>query len=384
MPRLLIDATPVKADSKGVGRYAYHVCLQMAVRLPEDWSIYVLVHDNARDLFSRNFRGELIGVKQSSEIVHGAFTLGNYAEKLRADLLLKTLESSGSVPVPTVTICHDIDALILAAQGRPQLLRCFIDKLKHFLRRRALQRSEFVVCNSQFTREAVQQYYGISQARTAVGYCAVDERFYQMSSAVNKEKTRQQYGVQNFVLTFATGDPRENFKLLPAIARKLKELGVRTCLLIAGIRRSAPYALELRARLVESGLAEGEHFIFETFLGTDRFADLVALYTAADFYLELSLHEGFGMQLAEAMACGTTCVTSPKGALAEVSGGFGILIDPTSSDNIAETLKASYDARLHLRDNHAQVAYTKRFSWDAMGAVVARVLLKLAEKKLST
>src|ERR1051326_4906556 len=104
MPRLLIDATPVKADSKGVGRYAYHVCLQMAVRLPEDWSIYVLVHDNARDLFSRNFRGELIGVKQSSEIVHGAFTLGNYAEKLRPDLLLKTLERSGSVPVPTVTI----------------------------------------------------------------------------------------------------------------------------------------------------------------------------------------------------------------------------------------------------------------------------------------
>jgi len=381
MPRLLIDATPVKADAKGVGRYAYNVCLQMASQLPQNWSMHVLVHDDARDLFPRGFRGELVGVRKSSEIVHGMLTLSSYTKKLQPDILLKTVESSGRIPLPTVTICHDIDALILAAQGPQQPSRRFIDKFKHSLRRKALQNSEFVVCNSQFTREAVQSYYAIPQARTAVGYCAVDERFYEMSSMVNKEKTRQRYKVQKFILTFATGDPRENFKVLPSVGRKIKELGIQACMLIAGIRQSLPYFAELRACFTGYGLIEGKDFIFETFIGAERFADLVALYTAADFYLELSLHEGFGMQLAEAMACGTTCVTSPNGALAEVSGGFGIVIDPTSSENIAAVLKTSYEANLYLRDNRAQISYTRKFSWSAMGEVVAGVLQKLAERK---
>jgi len=380
MPRLLIDATPVKADAKGVGRYAYHVCLQMAARLPQDWGVSALVHGDARELFPRNFRGELISVRQAAEIVHGVF-LSSCVRKSRADVLLKTLESSGSVSIPTVTVCHDIDALILAAQGPQPSVRRYIDKFKHLLRRRALQNSEFVVCNSQFTQRAVQGYYGIPPARTAVGYCAVDERFYEISPTVDKEKTRQRYGVRNFVLTFATGDSRENFRLLPAITLKLKESGVPTCLLIAGIRHSLPYVAELRTRFMEFGLVEGEHFALEAFLGADRFADLVALYTAADFYLELSLHEGFGMQLAEAMACGTTCITSPNGALAEVSGSFGIIIDPTSTESIAAALKNSYSAKEHLRDNREQIAYTRKFSWDAMGEVVSGILLKAAHDK---
>src|SRR2546423_9116 len=108
MPRLLIDATPVQADAKGVGRYAYHVCLQMAARLPQDWGMHVLVHDRARDLFPRDFRGELVCVRQSSEIVHGVFGLNSYVKKLRAGILLKTLESAGQTRIPAVTICHDI------------------------------------------------------------------------------------------------------------------------------------------------------------------------------------------------------------------------------------------------------------------------------------
>ncbi len=385
MPKLLIDATPVRADAKGVGRYAYNVCLQLAERLPQDWEMHALVYGSAHDLFPQGFRGTLVSVRQASEIVHGAFTLTHYANKLQPDILLKTLESAGHVGVPTVTICHDIDALILAAQKSRRLVfrRC-IDACKYSLRRRALRKSEFVICNSQFTCTAVQRHYNIPPAGTAVAYCAVDPRFYEISLSLSKEKILKRYGVRNFVVTFATGDTRENFDLLPGVAHKLQTLEVPVCLLVAGTRLAAPYAKELRARFQELGLVEGKHFLLESFLDADRFEDLVGLYTAADFYLDLSLHEGFGMQLAEAMACGTTCVTSPNGALTEVSGGHAIFIDPTSADNVASVLKTSYDAHLHLRDNQAQVAYTRKFSWDEMGKIVTEVLLNLAHKKSST
>src|SRR5262249_34098932 len=146
-------------------------------------------------------------------------------------------------------------------------------------------------------------------------------------------------------------------------------------------RPTSAYVSELRNRFHELNLIEGKHFILESFLGADCFSDLVALYTAADFYLELSLHEGFGMQLAEAMACGTTCITSPNGALAEVGGGHTTFINPASVESIALGIKRSYETKLHMRNNDKQIAYTRKFSWDEMGKIVSGVLIKVADQK---
>ena len=52
-----------------------------------------------------------------------------------------------------------------------------------------------------------------------------------------------------------------------------------------------------------------------------------------------SLYEGFGLPLVEAMAMGTAIITSNLGAMAEVTQGAAILIDPYSIDSIAEGLK---------------------------------------------
>jgi len=206
----------------------------------------------------------------------------------------------------------------------------------------------------------------------------VDPRFHQISQTTDKASVRGRYGVKNFVLVFATGDPRENFRCYPALAARMTALGVNTCLLVAGVKPCAPYAIELKAEFKRLGLVEGGHFIFEDFLGEDRFQDLAELYTTADFYLELSLHEGFGMQLLEAMASGTTCVSSPRGALAEVGDGHVLLVDPTNVDEIALIVKRAYEGKLNLRDNREQIQYTNSFSWEKVGNTVAEILLKVA------
>jgi glycosyltransferase involved in cell wall biosynthesis len=107
----------------------------------------------------------------------------------------------------------------------------------------------------------------------------------------------------------------------------------------------------------------------------------VDLYSAADFYLELSLHEGFGMQLIEAMACGTTCISSPRGALTEVGSRYAIFADPTNPREIALVLRDAYQGGEHLRDNREQVQYTRQYSWDRAGSVVAGVLMQVAARE---
>ncbi len=213
-----------------------------------------------------------------------------------------------------------------------------------------------------------------------MAYCAVDPRFYEYSRAALPSRVRQKYGVPGFVLTFATGDMRENFTRLPDVAERMAALGVDTCLLVAGVRREKLYAAQLRQEFVRRGLTEGRHFQFEDFLGADRFRDLADLYATADFYLDLSLHEGFGMQLVEAMACGTTCISSPAGALREIGDRFAIFTDPTHPEAIASAIADAYRNNLHRRNNAEQVQYTRKFSWDNTGITVCRILQQIAER----
>jgi glycosyltransferase involved in cell wall biosynthesis len=58
--------------------------------------------------------------------------------------------------------------------------------------------------------------------------------------------------------------------------------------------------------------------------------DLDALFASAAVYVQASLHEGFGLSLAEAMLAGAVPVVTPAGALPEVVGETGVSIaEPT-------------------------------------------------------
>jgi len=77
---------------------------------------------------------------------------------------------------------------------------------------------------------------------------------------------------------------------------------------------------------------------------TDPWPDerLLTLYNAADVFITTSRGEGFGLTIAEALACGVPVVAQKCSAIPEVVGPGGILIDPIG----AITVPASQDLRL--------------------------------------
>jgi glycosyltransferase involved in cell wall biosynthesis len=66
--------------------------------------------------------------------------------------------------------------------------------------------------------------------------------------------------------------------------------------------------------------------------------DLPALYGGASVVVLPSLEEGFGLPALEAMACGTAVVASRRGALPEVVGDAGVLVDPEDERALAAAL----------------------------------------------
>ncbi|MCC6196676.1 MAG: glycosyltransferase family 4 protein, partial [Burkholderiales bacterium] len=65
------------------------------------------------------------------------------------------------------------------------------------------------------------------------------------------------------------------------------------------------------------------------------FPDLVARVHAAQFAVQPSLHEGFGLPALEAMAAGTPVLAGRAGALPEVCGDAALFCDPLSESDIA-------------------------------------------------
>jgi len=100
-----------------------------------------------------------------------------------------------------------------------------------------------------------------------------------------------------------------------------------------------------------------------------------SLYRGAEAVVFVSLYEGFGLPLLEAMTCGTPVVTSNTSALPEVAGDATLLVEPTSGDEIARAMEriiSDSDLRQQLRARG--LARTARFSWKDTADRVRQVL----------
>jgi glycosyltransferase involved in cell wall biosynthesis len=78
-----------------------------------------------------------------------------------------------------------------------------------------------------------------------------------------------------------------------------------------------------------------------------------------------SLYEGFGLPVAEALACGTPVLTSNVSSLPEVTGDAAVLVDPDDPDAIAEGMRRLVEDQA-LRDRLARAGPERasRFTWE--------------------
>jgi len=109
--------------------------------------------------------------------------------------------------------------------------------------------------------------------------------------------------------------------------------------------------------------------------------DLVRLYRGAIGFVFPSLHEGFGMPILEAMACGCPVITSNVTACPEVAGDAALLVNPRSVSDITSAilrLITESDLRSYLREKGLKRA--SEFTWRSSAEEHIRVFEKVLAK----
>jgi glycosyltransferase involved in cell wall biosynthesis len=109
---------------------------------------------------------------------------------------------------------------------------------------------------------------------------------------------------------------------------------------------------------------------------------LPALYNLAEMFVFPSLHEGFGLPVAEAMACGVPVIAGRTSSLPEVAGGAVEHIDPLDVDELGEAIARLARSR-EYRDHLAALGLRRAriFSWERAARETRDVYRRVAKRR---
>ena len=229
-----------------------------------------------------------------------------------------------------------------------------------FIQRPVVRRSPITLTVSEFSRRQIIEWYGVDEDRVASVGNGVSEVFTPQGEATECDKP--------YFLYVGNTKPHKNIStLLHAFAAVARTRDV-DCKLITNPNLSLHReidALDLGDRV-------------QTIGGIDD-QTLAEYYRGAVALIQPSFFEGFGLPIAEAMACGCPVIGANRTSIPEVMGGTGYLFDPRSAEELADVMH-------HVADDLAGRAdvvrrgldQAKRYRWQNVAENFQRALDRVA------
>jgi glycosyltransferase involved in cell wall biosynthesis len=242
------------------------------------------------------------------------------------------------------------------------------DQLNRWIEGPVMRSVEHVITVSEFSRRQAIGELGVPEQRISVVHDGVDAKFV---PGPKPQRLVERFGLAGKpVLLFLGGLKRR--KNLPVLLDAWRQVAMERAdaqLVVAG---SGPDLAMLRERARRIAPAGGVHFA-----GYVPEAEKVDYYNLADVFVSPSALEGFGLTVAEAMACARPVVVSDRGSLPEVvsAGEGGFLCKPDDVPGFARAvLELLGDERLRQKFGAANRARVERlFRWERAAAGVKRI-----------
>jgi glycosyltransferase involved in cell wall biosynthesis len=257
-----------------------------------------------------------------------------------------------------VATVHDI-----GWQVHPELYQPRVRMMYQALFPWVVRRADRFITPSRYTADDLVQRAGVSRSRIEVIHHGLDPRFL-VSDTLAKRSDGPPY-----LLAVGGVSPRKNTRrLIDAFTRWRERGGHRLAyrLLITGTSLDPEFAGAVAALPASVSL-----------LGYVDQAELPGIYAGAAAFLYPSIYEGFGLPIAEAMACGTPVVTSTTGAAPEIAGEAAVLVDPFDTASISEGIERATAPTEAERLRALGRERVKQFDWDVAAAATESVYRRL-------
>ena len=174
-----------------------------------------------------------------------------------------------------------------------------------------------------------------------------------------------------YILCVATLEPRKNItRLIQAYKQLPSEILDKYDLLIAGGKGWKTESIDSEIQSVKSSASTrlgevGEIRNKVRLLGAVDSNQLIALYQGASLFVFLSLYEGFGLPVLEAMAAGVPVVSSNVSSIPEFAKNYAILVNPCNVGEITKAMqKVLTSPNLASKMSQRGVERASEYTWE--------------------
>ncbi|HEY8550904.1 MAG TPA: glycosyltransferase family 1 protein [Vicinamibacterales bacterium] len=365
--RILIDYRPALRERSGVGEYI-HQLTQGLVRVSA-----------GRDeiaLFSSSLKDRLPGSP-----IPGTRAIDS---RIPARVLTRLWHQYGWPPIEWLAgqfdLVHSSRPTLVPSRGAARFVTVHdLDFLDHpertqaefrgdygALTRRHAQQADRVVAISAYTAGEVEARFEVPASRLVV--CRPGRPDWTPRTAPPPDP---------YVLFVGTLELRKNVGVLLDAYAQLVTAHPDTTprLILAG--RALPETAAWLERLARPPLAGRA-----THLGYILDAHRESLYRNAAVLVLPSFNEGFGLPVLEAMTVGVPVVASNRGAIPEVLGDAGLLVDPTRADGIAAAMhQVLTQPQLAASLSARGIRRSRLFDWTAAAEALREAYVQTLEER---
>ena len=224
-----------------------------------------------------------------------------------------------------------------------------------------LHQAERVLCNSEATAQDIYRYLHVPRRKLVTIRLGFDQGQLRPLDLPR----------QPFLLVLGRHDYHKN---LPRIIKAFAQLANPSLALKLVGSSHTQFTPKLKQLATELGVAHQCKWIPWV---SD--AERLLLLNTAQALVMPSLWEGFGLPALEAMACGTPVIAGQTGALPEVVGSVGVLVDPTNHIHIASAMAdVLSDRTIQQQARQTGPSRAAQFRWEDTAARLEVLLEELA------
>jgi glycosyltransferase involved in cell wall biosynthesis len=365
----------LKDKMDGIGWFSFETLKRITESHPEHQFIFLFDHAPDKEfIFSDNVSVKVLYPQTRRPILLKWWlniAVKRFLDKTKPDLFLSP---DGYLPLSykgrMLTVIHDLNFL-----HYPEKLKGGWGKYysEHFPK--AAKAATRIATVSEFSKNDIAKQLNISPGKIDVVYNGSSD-IYKPIGDEEKKNVKQKYsGGADYFLFVGSMYKRKNIKNLLLAYDQFKS------------KTSSPMKLVIAGRRIwwseEIDEAYSKMKFRDDVIFTGRLTlDELAKVTAAAYALTyVSLFEGFGIPLMEAMNCDVPVITSNVTSLPEIAGDAALLVNPDSIESITEAMEmVTTDAA--LRDSMIERGrlQRKKFSWDKSADLLWQSILSCRQQ----
>lgn len=263
-----------------------------------------------------------------------------------------------SVPFSkAVTFIHDIAHIKYPHTTHPKNLKYLNDNFGRWLKR-----ADVIATISDSSKRDIEEQFPKHSKKIVRIHLGVDTDFYKRQDDRAVNLTYKALGIpKNCLLYVGSIEPRKNILTLLDAYKRYSDQHAghpKPLVLIGG---DGWNNTDIKYKISEL-IAEG----YQIKLPEEYVEDsmLPAVYSGAFALVHVAIYEGFGLSLAQAMACGLPVITANNSSMPEVVGNAGLMVDANNAKQIANAIaRLENDQVMYGRLQEKGMERAKELSW---------------------